>query len=94
MIDKELQELIKDYIIPCIGDYNSGVFECPNCGKNILNNFYAHVIGFSNAYIGFVKVTECPKCFEKYYSHCSDMDAELFIDCVKSGRNIHHKPKN
>lgn len=53
--------------------------------------FFKHVIGFSNAPVGFVKITECPECFEKYYSHCNMNDIDRFLDYLEDGLNIHHK---
>lgn len=91
MFDNETVEFLKPYMIPVVGVYNAGVYECPHCGKNILNNFYVHIIGFANAYVGFVKVTECPKCFEKYYSHCSKSDIDMFKYHIDNNTNIHFK---
>ena len=62
-LDNTTKDFLKPYMMPLVGIYNSGVFECPHCGKNILSNFYIHIIGFAHAPIGFVKITECPKCF-------------------------------
>ena len=49
------------------------------------------MIGFANAPVGFVKITECPECFEKYYSHCGMNDIDRFLDYLEDGLNIHHK---
>ena len=46
--DATTKDFLKPYMIPLVGEYNSGVFECPHCGKNILGNFYVYVIGFDN----------------------------------------------
>ena len=43
--DATTKDFLKPYMIPLVGEYNSGVFECPHCGKNILGNFYVYVIG-------------------------------------------------
>ena len=88
---QEHKELVKQYMIPYVGVYNAEIYVCPYCGKNILHDFYKHVIGFANAPIGFVKITECPECFEKYYSHCGMNDIDRFLDYLEDGLNIHHK---
>ena len=90
-LDDTTKEFLKPYMIPLVGTYNAGVFECPHCGKNILGNFYTHIIGFAYAPIGFVEITECPKCFEKYYSHCSDVGIDLFKYHIENNTNIHFK---
>ena len=91
ILNNTTKDFLKPYMIPLVGIYNAGVFECPHCGKNILGNFYTHIIGFANASIGFVKITECPKCFEKYYSHCSDADIDMFMYHIENNTNIHFK---
>ena len=72
-------------------EHEKAYIKCPHCGKNILDNFYTHVIGFAHAPVGFVKITECPKCFEKYYSHCSDADIDMFKYQIENNTNIHFK---
>ncbi|MBR5271833.1 MAG: hypothetical protein IKU25_00340 [Clostridia bacterium] len=79
------------YKIPLVGIYNAGVYECPYCGHSVLEDFFKHICGFSEAYIGVVKITECPKCFKKYYSHASEGDYSLFISEVKNQTNVHFK---
>lgn len=84
-------DLFKPYIIPLTGCYNAAVFECPHCGCNILHNFYDHIVGFSEAPIGFVKITECPNCFEKYYCHADEHDLSHFLSSVDAGKNLHNR---
>lgn len=79
------------YKVPLTGTYNAGVFECPYCNHNILEEFYNHICGFCESHIGMVKITECPNCYEKYYSHASEHDYILFLDAVREGRNLHFK---
>lgn len=79
------------YKIPLVGSYNVGVYECNHCDYSILECFYNHICGFSESPIGVVKVVECPNCYEKYYSHASQHDYDLFLDAVKSGRNLHFR---
>ena len=87
----DYKDIVKAYIMPCVGVYNSEIFVCPYCGKNILHDFFKYVIGFAYAPVGFVKITECPECFEKYYSHCGVNDIDRFLDYLEDGLNIHHK---
>ena len=90
-LDDATKDFLKPYMLPLVGTYNACVFECPHCGKNILGHFYIHVVGFAHAPVGFVKITECPKCFEKYYSHCSDADIDMFKYHIENNTNIHFK---
>jgi hypothetical protein len=74
-----------------VGDYNAEIYVCPCCGKNVLHGFQNHIIGFADYGVGTVKIIECPVCFEKYYSHTSNMEYAIFLDSVKKGTNKHYK---
>lgn len=84
-------EIDVKYKVPLVGTYNVGVYECPYCDHSVLHEFYNHICGFSEAPIGIVKITECPHCHEKYYSHTSEHDYHLFLDAVEEGRNLYFK---
>lgn len=79
------------YRIPLVGVYNAAVFECPECGTSILNDYHKHICGIAEARIGIVSVKECPTCFTKYYSHLSETDYSLFLHSIKKGENLHFK---
>ena len=44
------------YRIPFVGVYNALVFECPECGTSILNDYYKHICGIAEARIGIVSI--------------------------------------
>lgn len=79
------------YRVPLVGRYNAGVYECLYCDHSVLHDFYNHICGFSHAPIGVVKITECPNCHEKYYSHASEHDYALFLDAIEGGKNLYFK---
>ena len=84
-------EIDKRYKTPSIGIYNRNVFECPECGTSILDDYYKHICGFAEVSMGGVSVKECPTCFTKYHSHLSEMDYSLFLQSLKEGKNLHFK---
>lgn len=79
------------YKTSAIGVYNRDVFECPECGKNISEDYYKHICGIAEVPIGIVSIKECPICFTKYHSHLSEMDYNIFLHSVKDGKNLHFK---
>ena len=86
-----MRKIDTKYRISTVGRYNAGVYTCPHCDCDICNSFYNHVCGFSEAPIGIVKITECPNCHAKYYSHASEDDYDLFLMAVKEGENPYFK---
>ena len=74
--------------IPVVGKYTRGVYVCPHCDNNMLNRHFESIIGFADAYVGLVAVTECDKCFEKFYSHAGE-SYEYFLDCIDAGTQKH-----
>lgn len=56
-------EIDKRYKTTSIGIYNRNVFECPECGTCILNDYYKHICGIAEVPIGTVSIKECPTCF-------------------------------
>lgn len=79
------------YRIPLVGAYNPLVFECPECGTSILNDYHKHICGIAEARIGIVFIKECPTCFTKYYSHFSEAEYNLFLHSIERGENLHFK---
>ncbi len=82
------------YKISSYGSYNGEIFTCPECGKNILDNFHSHIMGFSEATVGQVMVVECPYCFEHWYCHVSEHDYAIFLMRVEQDKNVHYESKN
>ena len=80
------------YRIPFTGEYNVAVYICPHCHCNVINEMYTHMCGFADSSVGLVKITECPKCFTKFYSHAIEEDYECFLDSVEDGENIFYPP--
>lgn len=81
----------KKYKIPLVGKYNLLVYECPFCGHSVLDELHDNIIGFADSPYGFVKIIECPKCFEKYYSHADWSDLRAFHWSIKRGEQKHFK---
>lgn len=84
-------KFISQYKVPLTGKYNAGVYECPYCGHSCLDTFYNEICGFAEADFGMMKITECPHCFEKYFSHLRKSDLSSFYWAVKKGENKHFK---
>lgn len=84
-------EIDKRYKTPLVGVYNKDVFECPECGRSILHDYYKHICGIAESPVGMVSIKECPSCFAKYYSHISYGDYTLFVDSIMQGKNLHFK---
>ena len=84
-------EIDKRFKTPLVGVYNKNVFECPECGRSILNDYFNHICGISEASVGTVAIVECPSCFAKYYSHLSEGGYSLFVNSIMKGENLHFK---
>lgn len=87
------------YLIPLQGEYNAGVYRCPECGCNLVTgksgNLYEHIIGFSNSNIGLMAVVECPECFKKWHYHArlnvNTSHYDYFLEFIKEGIQRHFK---
>jgi len=79
------------YKIPLMGEYNSAIYECPECGVNLIDGLYNYTIGFADSPIGLVIITECPHCFKNFYSHANDISYTVFLSTVRKGRNKFYK---
>ena len=91
MIDPNYFDIAKEYKIPLTGYYNVLVYECRNCDNNMLDELYDNIIGFADSNIGIVKIIECPKCFEKFYSHTDVYDYYYFLKEIERGKQKHFK---
>ena len=89
MFEPTYFEIAKEYKIPLVGYYNFLVYECKNCDNNMVDELYDHIIGFADSNIGVVKVIECPKCFEKFYTHADRSDYYHFLWEIKRGKQKH-----
>jgi C4-type Zn-finger protein len=89
MFDPKHFEIAKEYKIPLTGYYNVLVYECRNCDNNMLDELYDNIIGFADSNIGIVKIIECPKCFEKFYSHTDAYDYYYFLKEIERGKQKH-----
>ena len=89
MFEQKYFEIAKEYKIPLTGYYNVSVYECKNCDNNMIDELYDHIIGFADSNIGIMKVIECPKCFEKFYSHADEIDYWHFLHEIERGKQKH-----
>jgi len=89
MFDSKYFEIAKEYKIPLAGYYNVSVYECKNCDNSMLDDLYDNIIGFADSNIGIVKIIECSKCFEKFYSHADAYDYYYFLKEIKLGKQKH-----
>lgn len=89
MIDQKYFNIAKEYKIPLVGYYNVSVYECKNCDNSMLDELYDNIIGFADSNIGIVKIIECSKCFEKFYSHADAYDYYYFLKEIKLGKQRH-----
>jgi len=66
------------YKVPLQGEYNPGIFYCPNTGCDFEKDFdnMNWFIGFTDEYI----ICECPKCFTKWHYH--HRNSESKINCI------------
>lgn len=86
---------------PLTGKYNAGVYTCPECGEELLEDnkhgsVYKHIVGFADAYIGSVAMVECPECFCKWYFHSRINEGGgsvyfYFHHYMKAGECVHFK---
>jgi len=84
--------------IPLIGEYNGGVYRCPECREelwtdNSNGSVFDNTIGFADSRMGLMMIVECPKCFTKWYYH-NGLDEEIcgyhyFLLSIKFGRQKH-----
>ena len=89
MFDAKNFEVAKEYKIPLTGYYNVSVYECKNCDNSMLDDLYDNIIGFADSNIGIVKIIQCSKCFEKFYSHADAYDYYYFLKEIKMGKQKH-----
>lgn len=89
MFDAKHFDVAKEYKIPLTGYYNVSVYECKNCDNSMLDDLYDNIIGFADSNIGIVKIIECSKCFEKFYSHVDAYDYYYFLKEIKMGKQKH-----
>ena len=59
------------------GEYNAGIYVCPQCHENVLCKMKA--LGFAEVRGLLVVVYECPKCFIKFHYHCSVDTYEMVL---------------
>ena len=84
------------YRIPLQGEYNEGIYDCPECGYQS-ENVVEDAIGFADSNIGNVLIWECPKCFLKWYfhSHWEEMGKNfyygMFLNAIDEGKQKHYK---
>ena len=75
------------YRIPLVGKYNKMVSWCPYCNHDTFFGFFDNVCGIADSPIGLVKISECPMCHEKYYSHCGYLEYQSFLTSILKGTN-------
>ena len=102
MIDK-----LKPYKINLVGKYNPHVYVCDNCDYDLLDDqdddvlykLTSHIKGVSESNIGVVFIVECPNCFEPWYFHAREKSkyggyADMFLESIECGENLHIKRRN
>ncbi len=71
------------YRIPLTGVYNAGIFFCLECGQSLDIGNVKNVVGIAEENGLAVMVVECPRCFEKSYSHISDYIYKCFVEMAR-----------
>lgn len=92
---KNNKEMDWNYYVTLRGKYNVGVYACPECNVNFVENLFQNIIGWSCADSSSVLIFKCPECFNCWYFDNADYDGlsyySRFIESVKTGTNIHYR---
>lgn len=70
----------------------TGVYCCPHCNKRLASpsDIYKHIVGIADTHWGRMKVTECPFCFEKYYSHLMPSEEGFIVDFANENEHLRY----
>lgn len=77
----------KRYKTTSIGIYNRNVFECPECGTCILNDYYKHICGIAEVPIGTVSINMISLLLSTIW-YCQSLDLPNILRLTCYGISI------
>lgn len=93
-----IQDIDIHYRTPLVGEHNQGVYQCPECGEELMSDnkngsIFENALGFADSKMGIVIVVECPVWFTKWYCHGGDSEASYryFLRYISFKRQKHFK---